>query len=1575
MKKQALSMILAMVMIITCLIAPAMATPADAQTSETQSEATMLQAVHQNADGEIITETAGKDTTQVEILVSVDGGETVYLQTSDLELAVAAAEDQRAGLYAAESSVESILAMDVEVEHYFSLVFNGFSFKGEAWMADAINEIEGLSAMVAPMFQLIEPEQEGSSIDLTPSMATATDMVGAVNAWDLGYTGKGMVIAVIDTGIKQTHEAFSVAPEGGRIDEAYLEEVFGKYGDLMTCKSTEGVYYSAKMPYNWDYFDHDHIPNHTANNHGSHVAGIVAGNNGTDFKGVAPDAQIISLQVFTNTGGAYTSDLLAAMEDSVYLGVDAINMSLGISNGFTSYQWPLNFEPVYKAMDNAGIAVCVAASNDQHAYISTNYFDFYTTGYGWLSSNPDNGLIGTPGTYAGSFTVGNTTNVARSDNFDFGKVKMVDSSSWGPTARLSLKPDISAPGNNIVSVDGTASSANNAYTKKTGTSMATPAVAGGMMLMKEYLKTVFPDATGSELVEKAYAMTMSTAGQASAFVRQQGAGVMDLEKAMKTKAYLTSTDDKRPKLELDDSETGEFAMSFKVTNFGTADKTYDITFTALTEQTSNLAYKGRVNKYVTEEQAKKLGFYVVNPETVNLTVISGTMKDVTNLCVLEGNKAITVKAGETVTVNLTLKAGEELMQYFQETCPAGMYLEGWVKLADKTSENTVNLSIPFLGFVGDWDYPAMFDDGWWWQDEYGVNNLSMLYGSNGNLGGTFAGYGDSAQGLGLNYYWDETGETYLADRNAISPNGDGYLDEVTTIEFSLLRQPKTVRLYVRHEDGSVTELYNNDYGFRRETFGKTTGLTFSGFYLDDDMADMEENETATYVVEAYLDHDEFKLEDNKLAKLEIPFTKDTVAPVVTAVDGGVEIRDANYVSYYAVYADGQRNEMLFEDGIFAMERGVAETYTTDLDEYFVAVADYARNEAFYYVKDGAVYEVDAEGFDHGRTIIGQTHFKQTGVMNGQENQFAWYSFSENLDQQPVRLTEITTESNDLLQKGLSSDIIGVSKAADGTIYASSLAYLYELDPLTFERKVITEYKTEGYRTTTIYGFAVAPGTNDLYGIAVYNGSPIEGWFCRIDAETGSTTKLWKVGLMQYRRSFAFYDEDTVILRNMTTRINPDLEFINISDGTVEFKENLGLCLKNGLDYLLGFYGYTQSMLYDDADNCIYFGGCWSQNREFRMTEDLILKYDLDTDKVDYMVPGSNGGIGLYALFFLDEMVPAEALECIYYRQDIAPTCDTEGYTLHTCVDCGHEYRDNFVPAVGHNYEAVVTEPTCTELGYTTYTCTVCGDSYVADYTLPCDHEFVEVVIEPTCTEAGYTIYMCECGYEVIGDVVDPIAHDYATYTVEPTCDEYGYVEHICTVCGDYYVSEYFAPVCLAEDFVDVDTKQWYHEGVCYVLRNGLMEGKGNGLFAPNANLTRAELVTVLYRMAGEPSVEGLEHPFADVAAGTWYTDAVIWAYNAEVVKGISETAFAPNANITREQIATILYRYAGAEGAEENNLKGFSDAGAVSGWAVEAMNWAVSVGLINGMDETTLAPQGNATRAQIATILMRYCEG
>ena len=220
-------------------------------------------------------------------------------------------------------------------------------------------------------------------------------------------------------------------------------------------------------------------------------------------------------------------------------------------------------------------------------------------------------------------------------------------------------------------------------------------------------------------------------------------------------------------------------------------------------------------------------------------------------------------------------------------------------------------------------------------------------------------------------------------------------------------------------------------------------------------------------------------------------------------------------------------------------------------------------------------------------------------------------------------------------------------------------------------------------------------------------------------------------------------------------------------------------------------------------------------------------------------------------------------------------------------------------------------------------------------------------------------------------------HDYVvTETREPTCFEAGYEILTCTRCG-HRVTKVLpanAAYCPSKTFTDLITRAWYHEGVDFILRSGWMKGMGNRTFAPNGTLTRGQMVTVLYRMAGSPKVDGLTNPFEDVSDGQWYTDAIVWAASEGIVKGMSKARFEPMRNTTREQIVTVLYRYRGAEPAEGNALSAFADAGAVSSWAREAMNWAVSADIIKGLDPDTLAPKGNATRAQFATILMRYCK-
>lgn len=177
-------------------------------------------------------------------------------------------------------------------------------------------------------------------------------------------------------------------------------------------------------------------------------------------------------------------------------------------------------------------------------------------------------------------------------------------------------------------------------------------------------------------------------------------------------------------------------------------------------------------------------------------------------------------------------------------------------------------------------------------------------------------------------------------------------------------------------------------------------------------------------------------------------------------------------------------------------------------------------------------------------------------------------------------------------------------------------------------------------------------------------------------------------------------------------------------------------------------------------------------------------------------------------------------------------------------------------------------------------------------------------------------------------------------------------------------------------FDDVSADAWYAPSVDYVKYGRLMYGTGSNRFQPDAQMTRAMFVQVLYALEGAPSVSGLSCPFTD-AGGSWYTDAVIWACNAGVAAGVSATRFAPNEALTREQMVTMLYGYAGRDAqlsGSDGALAGYQDQASTAAWAREAMAWAVSAGVITGTSETTLAPQKVGTRAEVATVLMQFCE-
>lgn len=239
-----------------------------------------------------------------------------------------------------------------------------------------------------------------------------------------------------------------------------------------------------------------------------------------------------------------------------------------------------------------------------------------------------------------------------------------------------------------------------------------------------------------------------------------------------------------------------------------------------------------------------------------------------------------------------------------------------------------------------------------------------------------------------------------------------------------------------------------------------------------------------------------------------------------------------------------------------------------------------------------------------------------------------------------------------------------------------------------------------------------------------------------------------------------------------------------------------------------------------------------------------------------------------------------------------------------------------------------------------------------------NHEHTKVVDTPavaaTCTKDGCTegSHCSECG-EIISksEVIPATGHNY--------------VYKVCANCGDE----------IPFPFVDVAKTSWYYGNIKYVWQHDIMNGVSDTKFAPETSMTRAMFVTVLYRLEGSPSVEGLATPpFTDIGASnySWAYNAIVWAYNTGVTKGTSATTFAPGAAITRQEIVTMLYRYAGSPAVSGSLI--FGDSSVISSWARSAVQWANSIGIITGYPNGNFGPVDATTRGQMAAIVHRYMQ-
>lgn len=806
---------------------------------------------------------------------------------------------------------------DSHVKESFTYLSNSMVMDLKAEKFDEVKELPGVKRIFVEREYYI-PE---------PQMSSSNDIVNAPYTWDeLGYKGEGMNVAVLDTGLDTDHPAFNVEPSTD--DSSFTKEEFTSFvnenKEAFNAKFEDGgeLFNNLKVPFTYDYAEEKisvkpNQDNHSDVNHGTHVAGTVGGNDGNEFKGVAPEAQLMIFKVFNDQGtGATDSVIMSALEDAVVLGVDAINMSLGSDAGFTSEADDFT-DDLYKRVNGAGILLSASAGN-AHSNAVNNTYGLDLT----LATDPDHGIIGSPSTYNGPLAIASSENTHMPVNYievgeniytyvstdnsittiegkhdfvfvpglgeesDFEEVevenkvafiergeisfedKMLnaekykakaaiiygtddtsvnmdvgastipsayitktaaesikeseetsleisaeeiiienpsanlpsDFSSIGTTNTLNIKPELTAPGGQIYSALPTQGSSN--YGLMSGTSMAAPHVAGGTALLKQYIKDQHEDLDSDEILALMDNLLMSTANiieleeEEYISVREQGAGVMDIKNAINSNAYL-SVENKnngdgtsRPKLELDDNSSGNFTLEFKVTNFGDEVEEFDIDTIVTVPGIGDADFSGDigVKSFMLDEN------YVLDAE-------------------VSGPETVTVEPNKTEVIEMKLAVSQEAINELSKVFENGFYVEGFVKLTNKIDSH-VDLSIPYLGFVGDWEAARIFD--YANDNDVEAEEIQTIH---PHVLATTIQTDPEDEGtllnLGTSVFHDNPAEM-MADYNrlVLSPNGDGFFDTLDTMILGQLRNAKELNLVLKDDSGKVVYDQSKENAFK-----------------------------------------------------------------------------------------------------------------------------------------------------------------------------------------------------------------------------------------------------------------------------------------------------------------------------------------------------------------------------------------------------------------------------------------------------------------------------------------------------------------------------------------------------------------------------------------------------------------------------------------------------------------------------------------------------------------------------------------------------------------------------------------
>lgn len=910
----------------------------------------------------------------------------------------------------------------------------------------------------------------------TPQSIDSDELITVPEAWESGYKGQGTIVAIIDSGLDVDHDVLHISD--------LSTAKYGSEEEIEAAKAAAGITYGKwfndKVVFGYNYVDGNTILKEGEEaSHGMHVTGIATGNpskalNGEYIYGVAPEAQVIFLRVFSDLK-SYTGPALyvRAIEDAVKLGADSINLSLGSTTG-SEVNMDETLIAAIKAAQKAGVNVAISAGND----------GTFGDGANPLAENPDYGLVGNPSTtqdvisvasYNNSITRSNVvtfvgmednaelnngkssfTNPDKSDKkFENGKAydyvyvgtgtaeelegvdltgklaliqrggltfsekianatahgaegviifnndpdgsnismaiddtaiaipsafipykfgielakggyqikfsdvaekfdnpgagKFSSFSSWGLTTDGALKPDVAAPGGSIYS-----SYNNDKYGSMSGTSMASPHVAGVIALVKQYLKENFPEKSDEEVGYLVKALIMSTAkahydkeAQAYTSPRQQGAGLVDTASAVSTGLYVTG-----------DDGYGSVTLGNVGDTF-----TFDVTIHNIGDQDKTLTYETNLGTDTVEN-----GEITLAPRQLSTTT----------------GHTITVKANSSETITITVDASQ-FAELLSKEMPNGYYLEGFVRFLDPTDLAEV-VSIPYVGFRGDFQNLAVVEtpvyqlvsdgkDGFYFEvsDDHVVDgdesttalitnstesNYSKILGTFSNENGDFV--------LQL----DENGQPYLA----ISPDGDGNQDYVLFKGVFLRNYTNaTAAVYAVDDVNFENPLWESGDSSGIKNYYKKASVLYAtqwdGKDQDGhDLADGKYKYVLTYypeVIGADAQHLAFDVIIDRKEPIITTATYDENTLTFTPrkaldPDGSGVFKDS--IFYYAENEKGEVEQVYLTpnaDGSFTLPLDLA-----DIEDFYYAVEDYAGNVAYAKVED-----LINVGNDSGRVTV------------------------------------------------------------------------------------------------------------------------------------------------------------------------------------------------------------------------------------------------------------------------------------------------------------------------------------------------------------------------------------------------------------------------------------------------------------------------------------------------------------------------------------------------------------------------------------------------------------------------------